>query len=73
MGWHPISTAPQEDGKRILVWVPDGEGDGDVVIAEWNTFYEPPGWFCCEDQGPVSWGFVPEASHWMPLPDAPSP
>jgi hypothetical protein len=71
-GWQDIATAPK-DGTRVLL-----NCAGAILIGRWydaaefERFKSAPGWqiFACED-GWYSWA-VDDATHWMPLPPAPS-
>lgn len=62
--WQPMETAPAETETRVLVSV-----EGETVIGYRNSFYEGSPWWCCEDDGPVSWGGI-EPDGWMLLPEA---
>lgn len=72
--WQPIETAPK-DGTHILIATPGRS----VLIAYWREealferFEKGAAWqvFDCED-GWYSWA-EKEATHWMPLPEAPKP
>ena len=75
--WQPISTAPKspsfENEIRLLLFVPERTGGGNVVIGLWRGNDDFDGiWFCSEDEGPISWGAC-EPTHWMPLPAPPNP
>lgn len=45
--WHPTSELPSEDGKYIVISLPDMYGDTDVFYAEYRQLY---GW-CYEIEG----------------------
>lgn len=75
--WQPIESAPHVDRKMVLL--SDGE---DVVIGAWWTYRAfrphgstgPGGWAqrCdCAESGAYP-DFV-EPTHWMPLPEPPTP
>ena len=76
MTWQPISTAPKSpdfvNEIRILLWGPKFEKD--IVIGCWRPTSADDGgfWFNSEDEGPLSWGEC-EPTHWMPLPEPPTP
>jgi len=76
MTWQPISTAPKSpdfyNQVRILLWGPKFESS--IVIGCWRPTSEDGGgiWFNSEDEGPLSWGSC-EPTHWMPLPEPPTP
>lgn len=70
--WQPIETAPM-DGTPILLYGPYE----DISVAKWG-----PGWSCLADgRHAIAWqsDFGTEyidfscPTHWMPLPEAPSP
>jgi hypothetical protein len=58
-GWQPIETAPR-DGTKFLCWVPRGPYEG-ISINRWKEGY----WWCTSRANPPT--------HWMPLPEPPSP
>jgi len=62
--WRDISTAPEDDVTGFLL------SDGKLVTCGYQTIDQayPTGWFTFEQ--------FPEPSyptHWMPLPDPPTP
>ena len=61
--WRPIDTAPR-DGVRVLVY---RDGYAESVAVAW--FNSTGGGDAC--WVPVNGSVWPEATHWMPLPDAP--
>lgn len=71
MEWQPIETAPK-DGRARLLWVPERQS---TFCATWRAESDPIGEYV-----PAGWvifggdwrAFLQSASHWMPLPDAPS-
>lgn len=60
-GWQPIETAPK-DGTLILLAIPQG-----VVAASWQEWAPGEWWFGSDIVD------YDDATHWMPLPAAPSP
>jgi hypothetical protein len=75
--WQPIETGPKspsyENQIRLLLFVPERTGGGNVVIGLWRGNDDFDGiWFCSEDDGPISWGEC-KPTHWMPLPAPPNP
>lgn len=64
--WRPIETAPHDPRIIVDLWTPD---DGRLTnyrrvnMSKTNIFYEPT-----QDGLAV----VRDATHWMPLPDAPN-
>jgi hypothetical protein len=75
MSWQPISTAPKspdfDNQIRLLLFLPEKVGEGNVVIGCWRGSDEITGiWFCSEDEGPANWGEC-KPTHWMPLPPTP--
>ena len=73
MEWQPIETAPK-DGTEVLLWgsaesSPHARphlGSEDVERAAWADDC----WIVTSAQ--VSDLYVPEPTHWMPLPDPPA-
>lgn len=66
MSWQPIETAPK-DGTDVLLWVVDGaRGWASLEVG----FYEHDEWFA-PDYRPIEL-YAYRATHWMPLPDAPT-
>lgn len=61
--WRPIDTAPR-DGAHVLVY---RDGYAESVAVAW--FNSTGGGDAC--WVPVNGSVWPEATHWMPLPDAP--
>lgn len=68
-GWKPIETAPR-DGSEILLRV-EHEDEFVVVSGWWNQVYSAPDE--CHDYWESWFGACGDATHWMPLPAAPSP
>src|SRR5580765_7162475 len=69
--WHPIETAPSR--KKVLLWLPN-KGTLDHIIIG-HRFLD--GWITDDlnwmnDRDDQS-DFDLKPSHWMPLPDPPSP
>lgn len=63
--WQPIETAPEATADApILVYSADMKSY-DVAYIGWNDEAGKPVWF----NGDVA---IEDASHWMPLPDAPN-
>jgi len=60
--WQPISTAPK-DGTSILIFEADDGTTGTVRVARWRDDTIPTGWTGSEHA----------PSHWLPLPQPPSP
>lgn len=58
--WQPIATAPR-DGTAILGW-----WAGECMIVNWCVFIER--WESSHDGEDM---FLPEPTHWMPLPEGP--
>lgn len=58
--WRPIATAPK-DGTAILGW-----WAGECMIVNWCVFIER--WESSHDGEDL---FMPEPTHWMPLPEGP--
>lgn len=59
MDWHDIETAPR-DGKRVLVCDAFGNVEcAEFIHGEWRDPYSDP--------------LLDPPTHWMPLPDAPTP
>ena len=58
--WRPISTAPK-DGTPVLGW-----WGTECIIVDWCVVLER--WGSTHDGEDM---FLPEPTHWMPLPDAP--
>ena len=58
--WRPIATAPK-DGTAILGW-----WAGECMIVNWCVFIER--WESSHDGEDL---FLPEPTHWMPLPEGP--
>lgn len=76
MEWHPIETAPR-DGTPILVWDTYSKRAiearwEDEAVFDWEKD-EYTGGFNARWAEIDSYGayIVQDASHWMPLPDAP--
>ena len=74
MTWQPISSAPK-DGTRILIMC------ARPLIARWEPDidapaedYEGPGWLVyeCEDPWFSVWAKPDIPTHWMPLPNPPA-
>ena len=67
MTWQPIKTAPK-DGTVVDLWVRPYTGRADRIVDMW--WANGIGW-----RGPVRSEIREElarnATHWMPLPDAP--
>jgi hypothetical protein len=66
MSWQPIDTAPK-DGTPIDIWRPSWGGERCVNmkredLGKGNVFYSPV------VSGPCC---VRDATHWMPIPEAP--
>lgn len=68
MAWQPIATAPREEAREILIFVPARGREyhhDSVLIVSWLAALES--WeSCC--------GAVPpdEPTHWQPLPEPPA-
>ena len=58
--WRPIATAPK-DGTAILGW-----WAGECMIVNWCVFIER--WESSHDGEDL---FLPDPTHWMPLPEGP--
>jgi len=58
--WRPIATAPK-DGIAILGW-----WGGECIIVDWCVVVER--WSLTHDGEDL---FMPEPTHWMPLPEGP--
>ena len=58
--WQPIDTAPK-DGTTVLGWWAD-----ECMIVDWCVFVER--WCSTHDSEDL---FMPEPTHWMPLPEGP--
>ena len=58
--WRPIATAPK-DGTAILGW-----WGGECMIVDWCVVVER--WGSTHDTEDL---FLPEPTHWMPLPEGP--
>lgn len=58
--WRPIATAPK-DGTAILGW-----WAGECMIVDWCVVVER--WGSTHDTEDL---FLPEPTHWMPLPEGP--
>ena len=58
--WRPIATAPK-DGTAVLGWWAD-----ECMIVDWCVFVER--WCSTHDSEDL---FMPEPTHWMPLPEGP--
>jgi len=66
-GWRPIDTAPK-DGKDIILWGPCRmDGDARSFAKDANV-----GWWCA-DHWRTRTNEICKATHWMPLPQPPSP
>lgn len=59
--WRSMETAPK-DGTAILGW-----WGGECIIVDWCVVVER--WGSTHDGEDT---FLPEPTHWMPLPDGPS-
>lgn len=62
MNWQPIETAPK-DGTRILL-----RGGGNVFVAGYELILDVGYCWCIVND---AWIAEEDATHWMPLPDAP--
>lgn len=67
-GWQPIETAPK-DGTNILAWWANPHAEPIIISwdghnGEWSL------WCFCVDGSTAA---TEEFSHWMPLPEPPSP
>ena len=67
--WQPIETAPK-DGTPILAYVEDVaiQMEYSYFLKEWG-----PVWLAAHGCGCCGEYSVPEPTHWMPLPDPPTP
>lgn len=65
--WQPIETAPK-DGTRVLLW----NGQEMFVAHWWNPSRSCPAWFFFFGSTSENDGTVPNATHWMPLPEPPA-
>lgn len=63
VGWQPIETAPK-DGSEFLATY--GRQGWVMLIVKWNALHK----FWQTKGEPVA-GFSSNATHWMPLPEAP--
>lgn len=65
--WQPIETAPKIEGDRLLVAWPNRQAW--VTIGFWSDEYHGlKAWADDMTENP----FVPQPTHWMPLPAPPS-
>jgi hypothetical protein len=73
MNWQPIETAPK-DGTLVLLYFPGGcfSNDGNVCVGFWSTDGSDD-WFSreCDSNSMTELGDFP--THWMPIPEPPSP
>ena len=74
-GWQPISTAPK-DGTKVVLLIEHDQ----AVVASWQAIEDFAMWVTAgEDDCPNSWeGFgcyadSDQPTHWQPLPPAPLP
>jgi len=80
--WMPIETAPLDE-TEILILTSRGVTQARFSPGEWTTHHEygpeysGAVWVCCDDTWQVEIEETPEgnfhgeATHWMPLPEAP--
>ena len=69
-GWQPIKTAPM-DGTIMDVWCPEDTPQGGYRVPDsyWSTVDQI--WRRIGGASETTWMHQP--THWMPIPDAPSP
>lgn len=72
MNWQPIETAPK-DGTKVMLWDGDEISAGFWSTSLWVTFGNPNikgGWVIYEARSDTQ---EIRATHWMPLPQPPTP
>ena len=67
MQWQPIETAPK-DGRPVIVRLDEGE----IIVARFSRDKIGTGWWDEHANSCQSWADA-NATHWMPLPDPPTP
>lgn len=67
MSWQRLETAPKDD-TLILVWRETNYSDDPFVVVRWEN-----DWWQVHDGRDDLPLRGPEPTHWMPLPEAPTP